>query len=157
MPTELEQRAAVVAEARSWLGTPYHHMGRIKGVGADCLTAPLCCYQAVGLVPRSFAVPFYPLDWNLHRTEERYLEGVLQFAREIPGPPQPGDLALWKFGRCFAHGAVVVDWPRVIHAQIGHGVRLEDVERAVWLNFVGEPGPDRGKPRPRRFFSPWAA
>ena len=29
-------RAAVVAEAIAWLGTPYHHRARIKGVGVDC-------------------------------------------------------------------------------------------------------------------------
>lgn len=27
-----------VAEAITWLGTPYHHQGRVKGVGVDCGT-----------------------------------------------------------------------------------------------------------------------
>ncbi len=26
----------VVRTARTWLGTPYHHQGRLKGVGVDC-------------------------------------------------------------------------------------------------------------------------
>lgn len=26
----------IVAAARSWLGTPFHHQGRVKGVGVDC-------------------------------------------------------------------------------------------------------------------------
>ena len=30
-------RAAVLAEARSWLGTPYRHQASRKGVGCDCL------------------------------------------------------------------------------------------------------------------------
>ena len=30
------QRAAVVAEARSWIGTPYHHAADVKGHGVDC-------------------------------------------------------------------------------------------------------------------------
>jgi cell wall-associated NlpC family hydrolase len=30
------RRAQVVATARSWLGTPFHHQGRLKGVGVDC-------------------------------------------------------------------------------------------------------------------------
>ena len=34
---ELAQRLAVVAEAESWLGTPYHHEARIKGHGVDCV------------------------------------------------------------------------------------------------------------------------
>lgn len=27
----------IVAAARSWLYTPFHHQGRLKGVGVDCL------------------------------------------------------------------------------------------------------------------------
>lgn len=29
-------REKILAEARTWLGTPFHHQGRVKGVGADC-------------------------------------------------------------------------------------------------------------------------
>jgi len=29
-------RQQIVDEARTWLGTPFHHQGRLKGVGADC-------------------------------------------------------------------------------------------------------------------------
>lgn len=30
-------RAAIVAEARRWLGTPYRHQASVIGAGADCL------------------------------------------------------------------------------------------------------------------------
>jgi NlpC/P60 family putative phage cell wall peptidase len=30
-------RDAIVAEARSWIGTPYRHQASLKGVGTDCL------------------------------------------------------------------------------------------------------------------------
>lgn len=30
-------RAAIVEEARTWLGTPFQHQARLKGVGVDCL------------------------------------------------------------------------------------------------------------------------
>ena len=29
-------REKIVAEARSWIGTPYHNCADIKGVGVDC-------------------------------------------------------------------------------------------------------------------------
>ena len=29
--------AAIVAEARSWIGTPYRHQTSVKGIGCDCL------------------------------------------------------------------------------------------------------------------------
>lgn len=30
-------RADLIAEARTWLGTPYHHQQALKGVGVDCV------------------------------------------------------------------------------------------------------------------------
>ena len=30
-------REAVVTEAKTWIGTPFHHAARIKGAGVDCL------------------------------------------------------------------------------------------------------------------------
>jgi cell wall-associated NlpC family hydrolase len=32
-----DTRARVVALARTWLGTPYHHQASLRGAGADCL------------------------------------------------------------------------------------------------------------------------
>jgi hypothetical protein len=36
---------------------------------------------------------------------------------------------IFKFGRTFSHGAIVVDWPIIIHSYIPHGVLLSDAER----------------------------
>ena len=91
----------------------------------------------------------------LHRDAELYLEGLLQYTREIEGPPQPGDIVLWKFGRCFSHGAIVIEWPTVIHACAGRNVSIDDAEAAAWLTHIGENTDECGKPRPRRFFSYW--
>jgi NlpC/P60 family putative phage cell wall peptidase len=125
---ELRLREAVVTEAHTWLRTPYHHMGGIKGGGTDCLMLLAAVYEAVGAIP-PVAVPFYPPDWNLHRDAERYLEGVARYAREIEGPPGVGDVAVFKFGRCFAHGAIVVAWPRLIHAWHNAGVVYADADQ----------------------------
>ncbi len=32
-----ERSNHIVSEARSWLGTPFKHQGRVKGVGCDCI------------------------------------------------------------------------------------------------------------------------
>jgi NlpC/P60 family putative phage cell wall peptidase len=113
-------REAVIGEAESWLGTPYHHMARLKGVGCDCLTLLIAVYHAADVIP-AIEIPYYPPDWHLHRGVERYMDGLLDHAREIEAP-EPGDVALFKFGRCFAHGAIVTEWPRLIHAWNGLGV-----------------------------------
>jgi len=139
-----EARSRVVQEARSWLGTPYHHAARVRGAGVDCGQLVAAVYEAAGVVPPVEIAP-YPSDWNLHRGAELYLDVVQQHAREIDAP-QPGDLAVWRFARAFSHGAVVIAWPVIIHAYFGLGVIQEDA--AANQNLAG---------RPVRFFSPWEA
>jgi cell wall-associated NlpC family hydrolase len=137
------RRGVVLAEAASWLRTPYHHMGRVKGGGTDCLMLLAEVYRVAGIIPH-VEIPFYPPDWHLHRNAERYLDGLTRYAREIEGPPRPGDAVLYKFGRCFAHGAIVVAWPRLIHAWHNAGVVCADADQG---RFGG---------RARRFFCPFS-
>jgi hypothetical protein len=103
-------------------------MGRVKGAGTDCLMMLAEVYEAARIVPH-IEITFYPPDWHLHRDAERYLYGMVRYAREIPGPPEPGDVALFKFGRCFAHGAIVIEWPCLIHAWHSAGVLYAEAKQ----------------------------
>lgn len=116
----LNGRAKVVQEALSWVGTPYHPHGRIKGVGVDCAMLPAEVYAAAGVIP-AMEVEHYPIDWHLHRDEERYLRYVEPYAR-LTSTPLPGDLVMYRWGRCFAHGAIVLQWPNIVHAVVNEGV-----------------------------------
>ncbi|NLR74203.1 MULTISPECIES: NlpC/P60 family protein [Leeia] len=138
---EAEQRQQVLAEARSWLGTPYHHQGRVKGVGVDCAMILCDIYHQVGLIPWIDPRP-YPPDWHFHRDDERYLGWLKQYARPV-AQPQPGDVAVWRFGRCFSHGAVVVDDTLVLHAYFKQGVVLARRDETPLAD------------RPVRFYSLW--
>lgn len=125
---EQAQRARIIAEARSFIGTPYHHMGRVKGKqgGVDCAQFIWLVFHNRGLTPY-LPVAHYPPDFMLHRSVERYLDAVVERAREV-AVPQPGDVALYKMGRVFAHGGIVVDpgWPAIIHAHHAAGGVIED-------------------------------
>lgn len=120
-PENKREREDVIREAKSWLRTPFHHAGRIKGVGVDCAMLPLEVYSKVGLIPYVERVEPYPNDWHLHKNEERYMQTVLAHTREVE-TPKAGDFCLFQFGRCFSHGAIVLVWPSIIHAYIGQGV-----------------------------------
>lgn len=134
-------RADVVREALSWEGTPYHPHARIKGVGCDCAQFPAAVYHVVGLIPD--LRPVYSPQWMMHRDEEQFLAWVTPYAREIGrGELRPGDFAIWKFGRTYSHGGIVIDPPVVIHAVIvGGAVVRGDMDRDGELQ------------RPVRFFS----
>lgn len=125
--SEAEDRARVVAEALSWIGTPYHHNAAIRGAGIDCGRIMIEVFADAGLTPR-FDPGYYSSDWHLHRDEERYLATVERYLPRIDdddrpmtarGPDfsvLPGDVVVWRIGRTFSHGAIVTEWPRVVHS-----------------------------------------
>lgn len=138
------QRDAVVAEALTWLRTLYHHHARLKGVGVDCAQLPIAVYSHLGLIEP--VNPSYVRDWHLHRNEELYVNWVLKFAREIDKADlKKGDFGVWKFGRTFSHGVILIDPPEGIHAYINRGVELCNINRDVDL-----------MDRPARFFTLWS-
>lgn len=108
-------RDLIVALARDWLGTPYHHRARVKGVGVDCATLLIGVFHEAGMIPD--IRPEYPPDWHLHRDEERYLGWLRQYGDEIlVGDSEPGDVLVWRFGRTYSHGAIYVGDGEIIHA-----------------------------------------
>lgn len=102
-------RAAVVSEARLWLGTPYHHLGDKIGAGVDCAMLLVRVFADTGIIPSIDPRPYSP-QWHLNRDEERYLGWLTDYA-EPTDTPQPGDVGLWRWraDRPFSHGAVLVD------------------------------------------------
>lgn len=140
--TETEARAAIVREALTWVGTPYHSHARIKGVGVDCAQLPAAVYLSAGMIAP--VNPEYPADWMMHRDEEKFLSYVLPQAREIDeSEALPGDLIIWRYGRTFSHSAIIIDLPQIVHAVIrGAAVILADISRDSDLI-----------DRPRRYFT----
>lgn len=123
-------RALVIHEAHRWLNTPYHHQGRVLGVGVDCATLLCEVYEAAGVIPHVDPTP-YPPDWHLHRESERYLGWLQQYGHEVD-EPAPGDVIVWRFGRCFSHGAILCENGNIIHSYLGEGVRLERRDASVF-------------------------
>lgn len=113
---ETKQRAAVVLAARAWVRTPYHPQGDIKGIGVDCGMLLVRIFVDTGL-----CAPFDPRpyadDWYLHRAEERYLGFVFDRTKEV-ATPLPGDVMVFRYGRCYAHGGIVtiVNPLTIVHA-----------------------------------------
>jgi cell wall-associated NlpC family hydrolase len=161
---ESEQRAAVVSQARSWIGTPYHNCADVKGAGVDCGMLLVRVFVDTGLCPPFDPRP-YPADWHLHRSEERYLGFVFDRACEISTgvaaagaaaasptrrPIGPGDVMVLRFGRCHSHGGIVTNATplRIVHAYYqARRVVEEEVDRSAVLS---DPA------RNPRFFSFWA-
>ena len=124
-------RESIVTEARSWLGTPYHHRGNVRGPGGgvDCGWLLIKVYAAVGLIPE-FDPGDYSRDWHLHNSAPIYLEHVQRYAKGPVDVPSIGDLVVMRWGRQFAHGGIYIGDDRIIHAYVGRGCDI--AELAEW-------------------------
>lgn len=151
--TEAEERERFVKCALSWIGTPYHHHGTIKGVGVDCATLLVCTAKEARLIPQDFDAGYYSPQWHLNRSAQVYLATIGKVCVEVPFPAKSGDIVVFQFARNFAHGGIVIKWPQIVHAHIGYNVVLDDVEKNQMLAFMGE---GDGRPRPMKLMSLWA-
>lgn len=52
-------RADIVAAARGWIGTPFHHQARLLGVGVDCIQHVIAVAEQLGSVPQGFNIEPY--------------------------------------------------------------------------------------------------
>ena len=59
----MPQPDAIVACARGWLGTPYHHQGSVRGAGCDCLGLIRGVWRTL-YGPEPEAMPPYSRDWG---------------------------------------------------------------------------------------------
>lgn len=126
-------RAAIVAEARSWIGTPYHYRAAVKGVGCDC----------VGLINaiRAWVIggPLEPMPaYSPDFASDRSHAGIMAAGRRflVPKAPQdrlPGDVVAfrWRRSEAVKHAGVLVTPTRMVHADMRAGVT--EVSTEPWV------------------------
>ena len=141
MQTEIvksDLRRAIVAEARSWLGTPYRHQGREKGRGCDCLGLIVEVGRALGLLGyEKLAYSPHPDGVTLRRECDRHLTPLDVAGEDAP----PGSvLLLWvQNRRTPQHLAIVTDLPGrlgIVHAHQMLGAVREHGFDGFWLKRV---------------------
>lgn len=117
-------RAAIVAEARAWIGTPYRHQASLKGVGCDCLGLVRGVWRnCIGDEPET--PPPYAPDWAEAKGDETLVAAALRHlvpvARDGFGA---GDVLLfrWRDGFVAKHVAIASSERTMIHAHDGAAV-----------------------------------
>lgn len=123
-------RPAIVAAARSWIGTPYRHQASRKGAGCDCLGLVRGVWRELyGEEPE--APPPYRPDWAETGAVETLLEAARRHLVEIPvSAARPGDVLLFRMSpdACLKHCAIVSTADpaepatRIVHAYWGRAV-----------------------------------
>jgi NlpC/P60 family putative phage cell wall peptidase len=125
-------RAAIVAEARAWIGTPYRHQASLKGIGCDCLGLVRGVWRAVYGDEPERAPPYAP-DWAEAAGRETLAEAAARHMRAVPlNEFAPGDVLLfrWRAGMPAKHAAIVTAPERMVHAH--DGAAVAEVAIAPW-------------------------
>ena len=121
----------VVDCARSYLGTPFHHQGRLKGIGLDCVGLLIRVGHDLGLT--EFDHTGYPRQPIEERLYERFREEL----DEINSwEALPGDIVLFRILKHPQHLAILGDYHggglSLIHAYSPVGKVTEAHFSASW-------------------------
>jgi NlpC/P60 family putative phage cell wall peptidase len=126
------RRADIVAAARGWVGTPYHHQASRRGVGCDCLGLVRGVWrEVVGAEP--VPVPAYSPDWAEARGEETLLSAARRFFAPA-GAIAAGTVVLfrWKASLPAKHCGIATGPDTFVHAYDAAGRAVEGRLAPVW-------------------------
>jgi len=124
-------RQEVIAEARTWIGTRWHHQGRMRGVGVDCAGLVIGVARSLGL--SEFDVANYSRIPSGGLLRELCAANMRLIARELAAD---GDVYLMRFEREPQHLAIRSTWqdmPSIIHAYADVRRVVEHVIDDEWL------------------------
>src|SRR5579883_1345084 len=114
-------RQQIVAETRTWLGTPYRHQASLKGVGCDCLGLVRGVWRAV-IGPEPERTPPYAPDWAEAAGGEPLADAAGRHLAAIKcNAFQEGDVLLfrWRANLPAKHAAIVTAPNLMAHAHDG--------------------------------------
>ncbi len=118
---------AIIAEARSWLGTPWRHQASVKGVGCDCAGLVRGVGNRLGLMDCREGTPGTAEFAGYGRAPEpkRMIRALDRFMDRRGGVPQSGDVLLMRFDRDPQHLAILTDEGTIVHALSSAGRVVE--------------------------------
>jgi NlpC/P60 family putative phage cell wall peptidase len=125
-------RSTFVAEARTWIGTPYQHQASLKGIGCDCLGLVRGVWRAVIGGEPERAPPYAP-GWAEASGEEALAQAASRHLTAIAlNDFREADVLLfrWRCGMPAKHAAIVTSTQTMVHAH--EGAAVVEVAIAPW-------------------------
>lgn len=106
-------REQIVAEARSWIGTPFVHQADRKGIGCDCIGLVRGVAIATGIFPPDvLREPVLKPYLNYGRFPDgRLIPACREFLTQISfAEVQPGDILIFRvFDKHAQHAGIVTE------------------------------------------------
>lgn len=125
-------RAAIVAEARGWIGTPYRHQASLIHVGCDCLGLVRGVWRAL-VGPEPERAPPYSPDWAEARGEETLASAARRhFVSVDVDAFRAGDVLLFRFREHAPakHLGIATSATHMVHAH--GGACVAEAPIGVW-------------------------
>lgn len=98
MDKKWTNRGRIVDTAREYLGTPFHHQGRLKGVGVDCIGLLVGVAREMGLFVHDNT------EYSRRPDGRTLLAELRKVLDEIPvEDAKPGDILVFWFQRRTRH------------------------------------------------------
>jgi len=101
---------ALVKIARSYLGTPWHHAGRLRGVGVDCIGLVAETHREAGHAVSD------SLDYSMYDEYDRLLSVLDTHATRVDGELQGGDILVFRARLMDNHCGLYTENGHFIHA-----------------------------------------
>lgn len=135
----------ITAQARSWLGTRFHHQGRLKATvqhkgGCDCIGFILGVAGELGIISkqedRKLLNQFDEMGYSRVPDGLKLKHALQQHLHEIPvSDIRPGDVLLFYFDTNPQHVAIATDYSKglgIIHCYLQARKVVEHRLDSVW-------------------------
>lgn len=100
----------IVAHARAWVGTPFHHQARLKGIGCDCLGLVVGVVDELGLKDANGVqlAAYDEVTYSREPDGAYLIEKLTGLLEEVPvDEARAGDLGLFKVRENPQHLAIL--------------------------------------------------
>ena len=119
-------RAEFIAAARDYMGTPFHHQGRLPGVGLDCIGLIVVALEATGMRVTDRQ------DYGRRPDGHSLAVALAAHGARPVADYRPGDVLLFAFDRRPQHVALMSAPGKIIHAYAPAGKVVETFLTAPW-------------------------
>ncbi len=138
----------LIAQARTWLGTKYHHQGRLKKSkrgdgGADCLGLVIGVIHELNILDAN-GKPLAEADefnYSMYPEQGRLVRSISKHLKEVPiDKMQVGDLLLFRTFKDPQHVGLLTEYPSggagLIHCNSSAGRVVEQPLTDTWIRML---------------------
>ncbi|MDA0307505.1 MAG: NlpC/P60 family protein [Proteobacteria bacterium] len=138
----------IIEQARTWLGTKYHHQGRLKKSargfgGVDCIGLVIGIIDELGIQDgdENSLVAADETNYSMYPEQGRLVSSIQKHLREVPKEQmRVGDVLLFKTFKDPQHVGLLSEYPSggvgLIHCNSSAGKVVEQPLAETWMRML---------------------